>query len=145
MSADQHIEFLRPAGLYRDAEYAYAAVAPPGRLVFSAGACPVDADGVVVGAGDYETQARKTVSNLFEALAAAGAAPGDILKTTVFVVTLSHDELVAAWAAVKAAFEPFDPPSTLLGVSVLGYTEQLVEIEAVALVPAPSDAAPSPE
>jgi enamine deaminase RidA (YjgF/YER057c/UK114 family) len=145
MSAERPVEFLRPAGLYRDAEYAYVAVAPPGRLVFSAGACPVGVDGVVVGAGDLEAQARKTVSNLFEALAAAGAGAGDILKTTVFVVTSSHDELVAVWAVVKAAFEPFDPPSTLLGVSVLGYTNQLVEIEAVALVPAPSDAASSPE
>jgi enamine deaminase RidA (YjgF/YER057c/UK114 family) len=33
---------------------------------------------------------------------------------------------------VKARFGEADPPSTLLGVSLLGYTDQLVEIEAIA-------------
>ena len=154
MTDGPRIEFLRPTALYRDAPYAYAAVAPPGRLVFTAGACPLGPDGVVVGGVDLEAQARQTVANLFATLAAAGVSAGDVLKTTVFVVTSSQDDLVAVWAVVKAAFEPFDPPSTLLGVTVLGYTGQLVEIEAVALTPTqtqtqtqtqtPSESAPSP-
>jgi len=141
---DDRIEFVRPAGLFREAPYAYASVAPSGRLVFSAGACPVGKDGIVVGPGDLAVQARTTVSNLFEALAAAGASPGDVLKTTVYVVTSLQEDLVEAWGVVTSAFEPFDPPSTLLGVTVLGYTGQLVEIEAVALAPTPSETAPSP-
>jgi enamine deaminase RidA (YjgF/YER057c/UK114 family) len=141
---ERRIDFVRPAGLYRDAPYAYASVAPAGRLVFSAGACPVGSDGIVVGPGDLTVQAQTTVSNLFEALEAAGASPGDVLKTTVYVVTSSQKDLVEVWAVVKSAFEPFDPPSTLLGVTVLGYTGQLVEIEAVALAPAPSEPASSP-
>jgi hypothetical protein len=32
---------------------------------------------------------------------------------------------------VRAAFGDHDPPSTLLGVAMLGYPDQLVEIEAV--------------
>jgi enamine deaminase RidA (YjgF/YER057c/UK114 family) len=141
---ERRIDFVKPAGLYRDAPYAYASVALAGGLVFSAGACPVGPDGIVVGPGDLTAQAETTISNLFEALEAAGASPGDVLKTTVYVVTSSQKDLVEVWAAVKSAFEPFDPPSTLLGVTVLGYTEQLVEIEAVALAPAPSEPAPSP-
>ncbi len=141
---ERRIDFVRPAGLYRDAPYAYASVAPAGRLVFSAGACPVGPDGIVVGPGDLTVQAQTTISNLFEALEAAGASPGDVLKTTVYVVTSSQKDLVEVWAVVKSAFEPFDPPSTLLGVTVLGYTGQLVEIEAVALAPAPSEPASSP-
>ncbi len=144
MTEDRHIDFVRPAGLYRDAPYAYAAVAPPGRLVFSAGACPLDPEGLVVEEGDLEAQARRTVSNLLEALAAAGATAGDVLKTTVYVVTSSQEDLVRVWSVVKSAFEPLDPPSTLLGVAALGYSRQLVEIEAVALAPAPSESAPSP-
>ena len=31
-------------------------------------------------------------------------------------------------------FAPHEPPATLLGVSVLGYPDQLVEVEAVAAV-----------
>ena len=138
------VEFVRPGTLYPDAPYAYAAVAPPGRLVFTAGACPVGPDGVVVGAGDLETQAGVAVANLFATLDAAGAGAGDVLKTTVYVVSSSQDDLVRVWTVVKAAFEPFDPPSTLLGVAILGYRDQLVEIEAVALAPPPSEPAPSP-
>jgi enamine deaminase RidA (YjgF/YER057c/UK114 family) len=144
MSDERSIEFVRPAGLYRDAPYACAAVAPAGRLVFSAGACPLDDAGVVVGPGDLEAQARQTVANLFAALEAAGASPGAVLKTTVYVVSSSQEDLVRVWAVVKSAFEPSDPPSTLLGVAALGYTGQLVEIEAVALAPVPSEPAPSP-
>jgi hypothetical protein len=37
---------------------------------------------------------------------------------------------------VEAAFGEHDAPCTLLGVTVLGYTDQLVEIEAVAALTA---------
>jgi enamine deaminase RidA (YjgF/YER057c/UK114 family) len=144
MTRQPPIDFVRPAGLYRDAPYAYAAVAPKGRLVFSAGACPLGPDGVVVGTGDLGAQARQALSNLFEVLDAAGVSAADVLKTTVYVVTSSQGDLVRVWAAVQAAFAPSDPPSTLLGVTVLGYTDQLVEIEAVALAPPQSEPAPSP-
>ena len=144
MMVDRGIEFVRPSALYPHAPYAYAAAAPPGRLVFTAGACPLGPDGVVVGPGDLEAQTLLAVANLFETLHAAGAGAGDVLKMTVYVVASSQDDLVRAWTAVKAAFEPSDPPSTLLGVTTLGYRDQLVEIEAVALAPPPSEPAPSP-
>jgi enamine deaminase RidA (YjgF/YER057c/UK114 family) len=67
-------------------------------------------------------------------LAAAGATLADVLKTTVFVASTEQADLVAAWEVVEAAFGDHDAPSTLLGVTVLGYRGQLVEIEAVAAV-----------
>jgi enamine deaminase RidA (YjgF/YER057c/UK114 family) len=67
------------------------------------------------------------------ALAESGATLADVLKTTVFVASTEQADLVAAWDVVSAAFGDHDAPSTLLGVSVLGYTNQLVEIEAVAV------------
>ena len=137
------VTFVSPPGLSRDAPYAYAAVAPPGRLVFSAGACPVDGDGVVVERHDLEAQARRCLSNLFETLHAAGASKQGVIKTTVYVATSSRQDLVRVWAVVSAAFEPSHPPSTVVGVAVLGYPDQLVEIEAVALAPWPSEPAPS--
>ena len=129
------IEHVNPPGLFAGAPYHYAALAEPGRMVFAAGACPIDEDGVVV-PGGIEAQARKAVENLFAALSAAGAAPGDVLKTTVYVASSERSDLVRAWDVIAAAFAPARPPSTLLGVAVLGYTDQLVEIEAVAATPA---------
>jgi hypothetical protein len=40
----------------------------------------------------------------------------------------------AAWRVVRDSFGAHDVPSRLMGVTVLGYTDQLVEIEAVAAV-----------
>jgi len=126
------INLVRSGRLYEGVPYAYAAVAPPGALIFTAGACPLDERGEVVGAGDIRAQAGLAVANLATALAEAGAALADVLKTTVFVASADRADLVAAWDVVSAAFGEHDAPSTLLGVTVLGYPGQLVEIEAVA-------------
>jgi enamine deaminase RidA (YjgF/YER057c/UK114 family) len=129
------INLIRSDSLYRDAPYAYAAMAPPGALIFTAGACPLDDQGNVVGAGDVRAQASLAVANLATALAASGATLADVLKTTVFVASADQPDLVAAWQEIEEAFGDHDPPSTLLGVTVLGYSGQLVEIEAVAVAP----------
>jgi enamine deaminase RidA (YjgF/YER057c/UK114 family) len=126
---------VRASGLYPDTGYAYAAVAPPGSLVFAAGACPIDEAGEVVGGSDYAAQARQMMANLASALAAAGAGLDDVLKTTVYVASADTGDLLAVWNVVHEAFGEHEPPSTLLGVAVLGYTGQLTEIEAVALGP----------
>ena len=132
------VELVRAARLYSGVPYAYAAVAPAGALVFSAGACPIDGNDVIVGVGDVRVQARQAMSNLTEALAAAGASLTDVLKTTVYVASADPDDLTAAWDIVREAFADHDAPSTLLGVTALGYRDQLVEVEAVALTQSPS-------
>lgn len=126
------IELVRPPTL-SGAPYAYAAVTDPGRMVFTAGACPLDADGRTVAVGDVAGQTRQVMANLATALEAAGAGLRDVLKTTVYVATTDRADLDAAWDVVREAFGEHDAPSTLVGVTVLGYPEQLVEVEAVAV------------
>ena len=126
---------IRSSELTDKAPYAYAAVAPQGaRLVFTAGACPLDADGETVAPRDIAAQAEQVMENLRIALRAAGADLDDVLKTTVYVATEKREDLVSAWEVVARHFGSHDAPSTLLGVSVLGYPDQLVEVEAVAAV-----------
>ena len=125
-------EIVSPEGL-AEAPYDYAAIAPEARLVFTAGACPLDPAGNVVAPGDLEAQAGQALDNLFVALAAANSGPELVLKTTVYVVAGDRSDLVRVWNVVAEAFGRARPPSTLLGVSMLGYPEQLVEIEAIAL------------
>jgi enamine deaminase RidA (YjgF/YER057c/UK114 family) len=114
--------------LYPGVPYEYTSKA--GGLVFAAGACPLDAEGRTVGAGDLEAQAALAADNLLEALAEAGATRDDLLKTTIYVVAESRDDLVRVWSIVAERLGR--TPSTLLGVSLLGYPDQLVEIEAIA-------------
>lgn len=120
------------------APYAYAAVTPPGSLVLTAGACPLDADGRTVAVGDVVGQAHQVVANLVTALDAAGVGLTDVARTTIYVASSRREDLGAVWDVVSAAFGDHDVPSTLLGVTVLGYPDQLVEVEAVAIRPQPS-------
>ena len=138
------VELVRSTALTDTTRYAYASVTPPGRLVFTAGACPLGDDGAVVSPGDVAAQARRVMANLEEALGAAGVGLDDVAKTTVYVASSSRDDLVTAWQVVRAAFGDHEAPSTLLGVAVLGYPDQLVEVEAVAVgrvTAAPSETA----
>ena len=131
----QPVTLIRSSALSDTAEYAYAATAPAGaRLIFFAGACPLNLDGSTAGVGDYAAQAGKAMENLVIALEAAGAGLENVLNTRVLVASSRQRDLVDAWEVVRAAFGDHDAPSTLLGVTVLGYTDQLVEIEAVAAV-----------
>lgn len=117
------------------APYAHAATAPPeSRLIFLAGACPLNADGTTAAPTDHVEQARVCLHNLEQALSDAGAELTDIVSTRVLVASSERAHLVAVWDVVSERFGAHDVPSTLIGVAVLGYPDQLVEIEAVAAV-----------
>jgi enamine deaminase RidA (YjgF/YER057c/UK114 family) len=127
------VRLVRSDRLYGDVPYAYASVGGPAALVFTAGACPLGPDGKVIGPGDVRAQAQQALSNLTEALAAAGSSLSRVLKTTIYVASSDRADLVAAWDVISSGFGEHDAPSTLLGVTVLGWPDQLVEIEAVAM------------
>ncbi len=90
--------------------------------------------GDVVAPGDFAAQASKAFENLIIALTASGAGLDDVIFTRVLVASSSRSDLGTVWDVVCTGFGTHAPPSTLTGVTVLGYPEQLVEIEAVAAV-----------
>ena len=102
------------------------------RLIFTAGACPLDDTGATVAVADIAGQTEQVMANLTTALQAAGASLTDVVKTTVYVASHRREDLVACWDVVSRQFGDHDVPSTLLGVAILGHRDQLVEIEAVA-------------
>ena len=129
------VTLIRSTSLSSVAEYAYAATASAqSRLIFLAGACPLNEDGSTAAIGDYSGQAAKAIENMRTALADAGASLEDVLSTRVLVASTRQEDLVTAWEVVRDSFGDHDVPSTLMGVTVLGYKDQLVEIEAVAAV-----------
>jgi enamine deaminase RidA (YjgF/YER057c/UK114 family) len=88
-----------------------------------------------VAPGDREAQAARCVDNLLAVLTEHGASADDLVKTTIFVVMGSREDLVAVWDMVESRLGRV--PSTLLGVAGLGWADQLVEIEAIAVVSSP--------
>jgi len=122
--------------LYSGVPYNYSTAAHG--LVFTAGACPLDEHGTVVAPGDFAEQALRAVENLLGVLATHAVGAESLLKTTVFVVARDRSDLVRVWDVVSSRLGR--APSTLLGVSLLGYPDQLVEIEAIAVVGSSSTA-----
>ncbi|MEH7113968.1 RidA family protein [Neobacillus niacini] len=116
-------------------DYAYASRIPAEMdLLFLAGACPLTKEGIVPESRNVELQAKLCVENLKAALKECGATLEDIAYTRILVATQNQSDLVIAWEAIREEFGDYDVPSTLSGVTVLGYKNQLVEIEAVAAV-----------
>jgi enamine deaminase RidA (YjgF/YER057c/UK114 family) len=126
------IDRFEVPGLALTPGYSHVAVATGGRLVFTAGAVPLDGEGNLVGAGNHTAQTRQVLANLARALEAAGAGEEDVLKTTVYVVSGKRSDLADVWGVIQESGVAA-AASTLLGVSLLGYEGQLVEVEAVAV------------
>jgi enamine deaminase RidA (YjgF/YER057c/UK114 family) len=126
-------QLINSERLHRDVPYHYAAAAIGETLVFTAGACPLDGDGRIVAPGDIPVQTRQALENLRIALHEADCHQGDVVKTTIVVASSSRDDLLQAWSEYESVYGADGPPSTLIGVAMLGWPEQLVEIEAIAV------------
>jgi len=126
------VEYRNVEGLAEPPGYTHVAVAHGTRTVYTAGAVPLDADGQIVGPGDPTVQTEQVIANLLRQLEAGGARASDVVKTTVYVAA-DHEAMITVWDAIQRS--PIaSAPATLLGVALLGYARQLVEIEAVAVV-----------
>ncbi|MBB6217969.1 enamine deaminase RidA (YjgF/YER057c/UK114 family) [Anaerosolibacter carboniphilus] len=131
---NKKISLIRSTNL-ASVDYAYAAQVPPGMdLLFLAGACPLNKDGEVSALDNYDLQAKLCMENLKVVLKECGASLENVVYTRVLVASQNRSDLVTAWRAIRTEFGEHDVPSTLSGVTVLGYTNQLVEIEAVAAI-----------
>ncbi|MFF4413169.1 RidA family protein [Streptosporangium sp. NPDC001559] len=128
------IEFGTPSTLPPTNGYSHVASIPPGsRIVWTSGQVPIDADGTVATAGDWEAQTRQVMRNVGAALEAGGATWDDVFKLTIFVVDTS------ALATVRVVRDEFinlerPPTSSLVQVAGLFRPDILIEIEAVAAI-----------
>lgn len=132
----QEIRKINPPSVPKPvAAYSHVADVPPGtRLLFLAGQVGNRADGSLP--EGVEDQAVQALENIRLILAAQGAGPQDIVKLTFYVAAkpASLAKLNAKRAEMFAGTAP--PPSTWIQVAGLARPEYLVEIEAVAAVPA---------
>ncbi|GAA0930345.1 RidA family protein [Nonomuraea longicatena] len=123
-----------PDGVAPGSGYTHVVVGT-GTLVALSGQVALDADGHVVGAGDPEAQARQTFGNLRRCLAAAGATFDDVVKFTYYVTDVAH--LPAVRTVRDEHVDTKRPPaSTAVQVAALFHPDLLLEVEALALLPA---------
>lgn len=124
------------AGLAQTPGYRYASVR--GDQVYVAGQVPQDSSGQICDIENPYGQATRCLQNLELLLNCHGFSASDIRHLTVYVVG-AREDLSTAWNAVRKYFLGDVPPATLIGVALLGYEDQLVEIDAT-IVRSQSDA-----
>ena len=128
---------VNPEGLHPTSGYAHLTIVEAGRTAHLAGLCPLDAGEQIVGLGDLDAQIDQVVANALAILSAAGAAPHDVVRSVIYVVSADSTVLAGAWERLNASplAPAFATASTLLGVTALGYTGQLIEIDLTAALP----------
>ena len=98
-----------------------------GDMVFSSGQIPVDpATGEIP--ADITAQAHQSCKNVLAVLAAGGAQPEDVVKTTCFLADMGD---FAAFNEVYAQYFPSKPARSCVAVKTLP-KNVLCEIEAIA-------------
>ena len=126
MREEYRIEGLpEPLSHYTDAVRA-------GDLLFVSGIVPVDGEGRLVGGDDVVAQATRVFESLRLVLAAAGAAPADVVKVTVFLTDVDDRPLINPLR--QAFFGEERPASTLVEISRLAVPGAKIEVEAVAVL-----------
>jgi 2-iminobutanoate/2-iminopropanoate deaminase len=133
MSELGHREEIRVPGMSEPISH-FTHVVRAGRLVFVSGCVATDAEGRTVGGGDVVAQARQVHENLKKCLTAAGATFANVCKVTVFLKDVADREKVNI--ARREYFGPHRPASTLVQIARLVRDDLLVEIEAIAVLPA---------
>ena len=110
-------------------------VTGPGKTVYVSGQIALDKSGNLVGGGDMKAQAEQVFKNLQAALAAAGATFKDVVKMNTYTTDMSQAPAIRE-VRTKYFGGATPPASTLVQVVHLARPELLLEIEAIAVVPA---------
>ncbi|MEV5153816.1 RidA family protein [Streptomyces werraensis] len=128
---------VNPSQLHATPGYHHITVVEAGRTAHLAGQCPLDAAGELVGPGDLDAQIDQVAANALTALTTVGAGPEHVVRSVIYVVSDDGPVLGAAWRRLTSSVigPAFTTASTLLGVTQLGFSGQLVEVDLTAALP----------
>lgn len=114
----------------------YSRAVRVGSTIHIAGTTATDEQGQVVGVGDPYAQTIQALKNIERALVQAGATMRDVVRTRMYVTNIEQ------WQEIGRAhgefFRDIRPVATMVQVSRLIDPNMLVEIEAEAILYAPS-------
>jgi enamine deaminase RidA (YjgF/YER057c/UK114 family) len=125
------IRHVNPDTLARPSGFTHAVC--HGGTIYLAGQTAMDEHGRIVEGGIVE-QFRQALTNLLEALRAAGGAPADLLSVRIYLLDIpayqAHGKQIGQiWRELAGTTYP---AMTGLGVAALWHPEALIEIEGVA-------------
>ncbi|MFB7493667.1 RidA family protein [Streptomyces sp. NPDC056161] len=128
-------ERVNPPDLSPPVGFSHAVVATGTRLVFLAGQTALDADGKITG-DTLPEQFERALGNLLAALHAAGGAPGDLARVTVYATDVSDyrdraRELGRIWRRLTGRTYP---AMAVVGVVRLWDERAMVELDGFAVL-----------
>jgi enamine deaminase RidA (YjgF/YER057c/UK114 family) len=106
-----------------------------GDLLFISGIAPLDGQNLLVAPGDVVAQAEFVFAKMGRILEHAGGSYANVLRVTVYLINV--DDRTRINPTRQRVFGATRPASTLIEVSALAVPGMLVEVEAVAGIPAP--------
>ncbi|MET7282338.1 RidA family protein [Kribbella sp. NPDC005582] len=127
-----NLEYPQSEGVAPGNGYSHV-VTSAGQWVAIAGQVALDADGKLVGEGDFEAQTRQVFANLDAALKAAGATWADVVKLGCFLTDMAG---LPALRTVRDEYIDTTKPPASTAVQVVGLfrPEALIEVEAYAVI-----------
>jgi enamine deaminase RidA (YjgF/YER057c/UK114 family) len=128
-------ERVNPPELSPAAGFSHAVVATGSRVVFLAGQTALDVDGKVVGE-TLPQQFERALANLLTALRAAGGAPADLARVTVYATDVADyrahaAELGCVWRRLAGRDYP---AMAVVGAVRLWDEQALVELDGFAVL-----------
>lgn len=134
LAATPAVQHINPSSLSPPHGYTHVITVDGGRTLYVAGQVPLDVHGQLVGAGDMAAQTRQTFENLKAALAAGGANFSDVVQMTTYVTDMAQ---IDAYRKVRNQYmsDPL-PTASLVEVKALFRKDVMLEISAVAVIPA---------
>jgi enamine deaminase RidA (YjgF/YER057c/UK114 family) len=130
-----HLRFVQPEAIFKTTTYTHVVeVTGPGRLIYTSGEQGRDRDGNFP--ADIAGQSIQAFENIKAALAAVGATFDHVVKLNVYMIDLRKHQPIFSEIKQRYVNKSAPPASTTVQVPLLTRDGALLEVEAVAALPA---------
>lgn len=130
-----HMQFINPPDMFNPPGFTHVVEVTGGRTAYISGQIAVDQSFKIVGKGDFRAQAEQVFENLKTALTAVGADFTRVVKLNIYLVDMTHLPILRE-VRDRYINTEYPPASTAVEVRKLAFDDLLLEVEAVASLPA---------
>jgi enamine deaminase RidA (YjgF/YER057c/UK114 family) len=133
----KQVQYINPDGLLKNPAFSQIVTTQGnGITIYIGGQNPVNAQREIVGKGDLAEQTEQVMQNIQTALSACGATFANLVKLTIHIV--QGQDLYRGFQASQKYLGDLKNPPAITGffVCALAHPDFLVEIDAIAFIPA---------